>query len=355
MSENPSRFAKLAELSKQTTSEARRELLREVTEAMSQRPDADIAAFDSLLTAVASDYSAQVRADLAKLVAANPQFACSAQLFAMDDIAVAEPVLRHSRILSDETLLKVIDKNSQSHMLVVAQRPQVSERISHALVEKGDDHVVVSLLANDNARIASATYEKVAIRAEGSILLQAPLVRRADVPADLLNDLYLKVEGGLRQEILKKFDHLSEDEIEQAFHRSRERLSRVYSAAPEDMAAANKRLDILQRSNELLPPILVSLLREGDSSRTAFIAAFARLTDVEFNLIQRTITNHDLDTMALLCRGANFDRALFVTLAITLAGNAKGLGAAEQFGKLYEAVPVVAQRALRFWKVRAAA
>jgi hypothetical protein len=62
----------------------------------------------------------------------------------------------------------------------------------------------------------------------------------------------------------------------------------------------------------------------------------------------------DIDTLALLCRGANFDRALFVTMAIALDSSEKGLGRAEEFGKLYGAVPVqAAQRALRFWKVRA--
>lgn len=81
-----------------------------------------------------------------------------------------------------------------------------------------------------------------------------------------------------------------------------------------------------------------------------------RLADVDFELIQRTVATHDLDTVALLCRGANFDRALFVTLAINLDGKDRGLIAAEEFGKLYESVPVMAaQRALRFWKVRDAA
>ena len=81
MSQPAPRFAKLAELANQRTSEGRRELLREVTEAMGQtvRPDTDLAAFDHLLTVVASDYSTQIRADLAKLIATNAQFACSAQ------------------------------------------------------------------------------------------------------------------------------------------------------------------------------------------------------------------------------------------------------------------------------------
>ena len=53
-----------------------------------------------------------------------------------------------------------------------------------------------------------------AVRARDSAVLQAPLVHRQDVPAEnLLNELYMKVEGSLRQEILKKLNHLSEDEI----------------------------------------------------------------------------------------------------------------------------------------------
>jgi uncharacterized protein (DUF2336 family) len=358
MSQPAPRFARLAELSNQTSSESRRELLRQVTEQLSHGSSSvDLAGFDQLLSAVASDYSTQVRADLAKLIAgSDAQFACAAQLFALDDIAVAEPVLRHSKVLTDDTLMRVIAEKSQTHMMAVTGRHEISERISHALVEKGDDAVVTSLLKNDKARIAAHTFEAVALRAQDSVMLQAPLVRRADVPADLLNDLYVKVEKGLRQEILKKFNHLSEAEIEDAFNRSRDRLSKQYGAQPEDMAAANKRVNAMARQGELLPPVLVSLLREGAPGRTAFMAAFARLADVDFELIQRTVASHDLDTVALLCRGANFDRGLFVTLAINLDGKDRGLTAAEEFGKLYESVPVVAaQRALRFWKVRDAA
>ena len=72
-----------------------------------------------------------------------------------------------------------------------------------------------------------------------------------------------------------------------------------------------------------------------------------------FDVIEPTVDTPDLDTLALLCRGANFERALFVTLAIGLDTTEKGLGRLDEFAKLYESVPVAAaQRALRFWKVR---
>ena len=62
---------------------------------------------------------------------------------------------------------------------------------------------------------------------------------------------------------------------------------------------------------------------------------------------------NDLDTLALLCRGARIDRGLFTSLAIVLDRSAEGLAGVEKFGEIYDSVPVeAAQRAIRFWKVR---
>lgn len=352
----------LAELSSQTTSEGRRELLRKVTEALdpagTASSQADMAQFDEILATVAEDYSVQVRSQIARLVASGAApFSHTAQRFAMDDIEVARPILEKSASLSEATLLQVIGQKSQDHMLAVTKRHAISPVISHALVEKGDDMVVSSLLRNGNAEIAPKTYDAVARRAETSVALQAPLVERHGVPLEHLNMLYTKVEARLRKEIVAKFDSVSAEELEKAFARSRERVSRVYKQMPDDFDDSSLRIDLLERhGGGLKPPALISLLREGNGARTAFKIAFARLTEVDFDLIERVVENFDLDTAALLCRGSNFDRALFVSLAIGLDRPDRAMAGAEEFGKLYESVPVqAAQRALRFWKVRHAA
>lgn len=359
MSNPAPRFAMLTGLSGQASSESRRELLRKVTEALDNPcpGDRNIQELDGLLSAVAADYSAHVRADLAKLVSSRDGlFTCSAQLFAMDDIEVARPVLQHSRALNDNTLLQVIEQKSQDHLMAVTQRQTISPVVSHALVERGNDDVVSSLLSNDGAQIRAETFEAVTVRALDGARLQDPLVKRKDVPIALLNDLYMSVEKTLREEILRKLGDVPPEEIERTFRKNRKVLSKAYGDAPDDMGAALKRIDLLTRQNGLRPPVLVSLLREGQGSRTAFKLAFARLADVEFDMIQRVVEGGDLDTMALLCRGAGFDRPLFVALAIGLDGRDRALGGAEEFGKLYESVPVeAAQRALRFWKIRKAA
>ena len=358
MSQAGSRYALLQNLSNSASSDQRRELLRQVTDALTNNArtpsEAEFAELDQVLSLAASEYSTQVRTEFARLVAASvTRFCHASEQFAMDDIEVAQPVLRHSRALSEETLLRVVAEKSQAHILAVSRRDGVSEKLSEAIVSKGSDEVVSSLLANERAKISDSTYEVVAKRAETNSLLQAPFVRRQGVPIDLLNDLYLKVEKDLRKEIVQKFESVSPADLEKAFERSRARVTTAFRRMPEDMALARKRLSLIEANKQLAPQMLVALLREGKESRTTFKLALARLVDVPFDVIEPAVDTSDLDTLALLCRGANFDRPLFVTLAIGLDSTEKGLGRAEKFGKLYESVTVAtAQRALRFWKVR---
>jgi uncharacterized protein (DUF2336 family) len=348
----------LADFANETSSEGRRELLRTVTDvlllAKRDDTDADLAAFDEILSAVAADYSKQVRIEIARLIAGSlAPFSHTARRFSLDEIEVAAPVLKHSRALTEADLIDVIAHKSQSHLLEVTARNDISPNISQALVEHGEDPVVIALLENKEARIADATYEAVGVRAQESALLRAPFVRREGVPPHLLNDIYLRVEPNLRREILRKFEHLNAEELDTAFERSRNRVSKTYRSVPDDYNAALQRIEAVQRRGELAPPLLIALLREGKSTRTAFKLAFGKLAGAHFELIDRVVEDRDVDAIALLCRGAGFERAVFVTLAIAFAAPDQRMNGADEFGNLYESVPIhAAQRALRFWKAR---
>jgi uncharacterized protein (DUF2336 family) len=355
------RFASLAKLDNAgMTSAGRRELLRQVGATLdSQGGEIDpqtVAQFDEALTAAAADYSKQVRAEIARLVAGHAGLTRVAESFAFDDISVAAPILRRSSALSEATLLRVVNEQSQEHLMAVTQRARVSPILSQALVEKGDDRVVSALLQNDRAEICPDTYGRIAERAEDSTALQAPLVRRQGVPPELLNNLYLKAETQLKKEILARLDGIAPEEMEQAFARSRARVTSQY-ARPADFQAAARRIDAMAYAGTLKGATLVTLLREGKTSRTAFKIALAQLTDMEIELIERVVENHDIDTLALLCRGSAMERAVFVTLAVALDSDPdRALAGATHFMALYDSVPVTAaQRALRFWKVRTAA
>jgi uncharacterized protein (DUF2336 family) len=101
---------------------------------------------------------------------------------AADAIEVAAPILSRSSVLSEEDLVTIVHETGQAHIQAIAKRETVSERLSHAIVEKGDDDTVATLIRNDGAQLARSTYEQVARRAEDSEILQEPLVERADAP-----------------------------------------------------------------------------------------------------------------------------------------------------------------------------
>lgn len=353
-----SNFALLKDFAQETSSEKRRELLRQATDAFLSEGRSisgdEMAALDDIVQSVAADLSSEVRAELSRKISAAPlPFHRTALRLALDDIEVARPVLERSRALSEGDLLKVIEQKSSDHMMAVTCRDDIGERVSSALVERGEDRVVASLLKNRAARIDEATYERVAHRAESSEILQAPFVRRQGVPLHLLNDVYLKVEAGLRREILKQYESVPPADLEAAFERSRNRVSKAYGALPQDFDAARREVDALARAEKLLPPILVTLLREGAAKRTSFILAFARLTDVNYELIDKLVATTDLDALAMLCRASSFDRPLFVTLAMLIIGKDTPMARVKEFGELYHDVPLeAAQRAIRFWKVR---
>ena len=350
-------FALLLDLAKEGSSEKRRELLRQITDVFladpPERSDRESQLFDEIVVAVAADLETQVRVELAKKVAAsNAPVQRTARRLALDVIEVARPVIEHSKSLTEGDILEVIEQKSQDHMLAVTKRPDIGETVSSALVAKGEDRVVASLLQNSTARMDRKTFEAVADRAQNSPVLHAPFVRNQHVPLDLLNNVYLKVEGSLRREIMRKFHGVSPAELEIALEASRNHLSSAYGALPSDYQTAKEHVEALEKRGALKPPVLVQLLREN--RRTGFYIAFATLVDVEFDLTRRLVEAKDIDALATLCRGAGFDRGLFVTISLLVVDEGGGLSKTEEYGKIYEQVPVAAaQRALRFWKVRA--
>jgi uncharacterized protein (DUF2336 family) len=228
--------------------------------------------------------------------------------------------------------------------------------VSDAIVARGEDRVVASLLVNKGAQIGRETYERVAERAQESPVLHEPFVRRQGVPLDLLNDLYVSVAAELRQEILKTYESVSAAELDMALARSRKRVAKAYGGLPADFEQAQLELRKLQRVGSVRPPLLVELFREGAQSHTLFLLAFAALTESDYYVVRRLVEGRDIDALALICRAAGIEHTVFVALARLIVAGKATREQLDEFGKLYERVPVTAaQRAVRFWKVREAA
>lgn len=353
------RFAKLIDLARASKSEDRRELLREVTdlffESSGNRSERESALFDDVLQMVAAEMQDTVLSELANLFAGQ----ADAPVGLMRDLAnhsfeVAGPILRQSCVLDDQTLLQIVNYQSQQHIKAVAERPQVSETISEAIVQKGDDHALDALIRNDGAQISRTSMEVAVDRARRSTFLHDSVVHRRDLPLDLLNEMYFVVEAGLRDQIMQRNASVDPKTLDAALAKTRARMKRSVNEMTVESKNAMAFIQSKKNAGELNARLLVSLYREAKQAH--FLYGLAEITGLDHHTVADLLERQDMDGLAMICRAANIDRPLFVTIAVLACGGDQAMSKAEEFGRLYNSVPVeAAQRAMRFFKVRKAA
>lgn len=354
-----SRFASLIDLARTKDGAQRRELLRQVTdlffETQNQRSQAESNLFGDVLQLVAAEMQEGVLAELAQRFAG----AQDAPLGLMRDLAnhayeVAAPVLRNSPVLTDDVLVQIVNYQSQAHIKAVAERKQVSEAVSEAIVRVGDDTALDALIRNDGAKISRQSMEAAVDRARANSNLHEGVVRRADLPLDLLNEMYFLVETRLREVILEKNAGVDPKALDEALAKTRERMRANAGVASEESRKALAFIRHKKAQGELNARVVIALHREG--KRLHFLHGLAELTHVDADTAANILESKDLDALAMICRAADIERPLFVTLAVLMIGGDNAVKRGEEFGRLYNDVPIeAAQRAMRFFKVRKAA
>ena len=267
---------------------------------------------------------------------------------------IAGPILKNSPVLDDHTLLQIVNYQSQSHIAAVAQRPIVSETVSDAIVRLGDDHALDKLIRNEGAQLSRTSLEAAVDRARGNEMLHEGVVGRANLPLDLLNEMYFVVQTNLRDQILKRNASVDPATLDAALAKTRERMSKAVGDMNAETRKAMHFIQSKKNSGELNARMLVSLYREA--KHTHFLYGLAEITNLDHSTVADLIDRQDFDGLAMICRAANIERPLFVTLAVLTCGGDAAMERAEEFGKMYNAVPIeAAQRAMRFFKVRKAA
>jgi uncharacterized protein (DUF2336 family) len=333
-------------------------LLREVTDAFFERRGArtqtEAALFDGVLQVIAADMQEGVLVELAEL------FSCAddAPPGLMKDLAnhtfaVADSVLRKSSVLDDAMLIQIVKSRSPLHVKSVAQRREVSEVLSEAVIRTGDDQALDTLMRNTGARLSRVSMETVVDRARHNKVLHEGVVGRRDLPLDLLNEMYFVVAAGLREQILERNASVDPATLDLALSKARERSRK---SAGDLTAEAGKAIAFIRSkkaAGELNARLLVSLYREAKVAE--FLHGLAELTEIDYQTAADLIERKDIDGLAMICRAADIERALFVTLAVLILGGDNAIAKAEEFGRLYSAVPIdAARRAIRFFKVRCA-
>lgn len=351
-----SKLHHLIALASEPSSARRRELLREVTDLFFTVEDGpgqtEMGLFDDVLTKLAGEMEEAVRAELsAKMAQAKAPPIRLVTGLASDTIAVARPVLE-SPALPEDIQLQIAQTKGEEHLQALSRRQHVSAAVTDAIVERGNDETLGVLLKNETAELSRHAQEAIVDRAQANPDLQEAVVDRASLPLDLLNELYFVVEAKLRDRILAKNDDIDPAELERALIAGRKQVQARDGALPADYAKAEAAVAEMKARGLITPQNLAAMLRNRET--TKFLVALSQLADVDFHTARRILDRKELDALAIVCKAADFDRALFLTFAILILDKeTDAMGRARQYGELYADLPKdSALRTIRFWKMR---
>ena len=357
MLQNSTRFSRLVDLAKETSSDKRRELLREVSDVFLKSSldlsDVERSYFGDIIGKVSANMDVAVRRRLAEQFAGQPKAPLGLiQQLANDEFSVAASVLRKSKVLRDVDLIAIAQGKDQEKLGVMASRSDVSESVSQSIVEHGNDSVVAGLVANDGARLSRETFLCVVERSETSEILQAPLAARADLPPDMINNMYAFISGDLRDKLRQRLAALPPEMLEKALKdATRDVMAEMHHVNDADRKAMVFVNEMIQKK-KLNEALLVQLAHAAQMSE--LIHAFARLAEVDVKTVRRLVNARNTEGIAIICRSQRFERATFSALALCL-----GRGAGEAGKSVHDVLEVYekvssesAQRVMRFWRIR---
>lgn len=155
---------------------------------------------EEIFRVMVKDVEVLVRETVSKSILSIPDVSSDiARTLAMDENdSVALPILEFSSVLTDEDLVEIINACQPERQQAIARREEVSESVSEALVDKGNEDTVVALVSNKGAKIGENTFDKVVDKFGESERVQYNLVRRESLPLVVAERLVEKVSSNIK-------------------------------------------------------------------------------------------------------------------------------------------------------------
>jgi uncharacterized protein (DUF2336 family) len=301
----------LIALSKDSTKRGRNQLFNNISdlfltddERLSEREHALITSILSkLLTEIETTLRQNLAEGLAELEHAPHDLI---NLLANDEIEVARPILFKSHILAEPDLIEIIQNRSKEHLLVIADRDDVSATISELLINFGDEDVVSHLIENGDAKISRESMEYLVEESRRIDRFQEPLIARHDIPADLAHKMFWWVSAALRRHILEHFE-INELELNEKIIAAA-KTEYEYDVKPNS-SHADKLIAELDERKELTERFIVQTLR-GKQIRL-FITGLAYKAKLDYLRVSRFIYDPNAEALAVVLKALGFDRSSF--------------------------------------------
>jgi uncharacterized protein (DUF2336 family) len=317
------------------------------------RSETEVALYDDVVTKVLDEVEPLARAELAQLLAdlSAPPRRTLLQL-AQDVITVAEPILSRSPALEDSDLERIASSHSQEHLAAIAARPTLSERVTDVLVDRGNDHVVDTVAANQGARFSEKSFATLANRAETNQTLLHRLGARADLPAEISARLIPLISQAIGDKLKDAGEDVDVARLNGLAEESRVVLADRLRAATKMARSLDVLMDLMERRLIKLDEAVIEL---ADVDATPDVAKLlAGQVELRSDTVMRALCAPADDAVALLCRATGLKMNGYSAIVRMRRRRRRGAdGHPAQVLDQYQHIPLeTAQRVLRFLKVR---
>jgi uncharacterized protein (DUF2336 family) len=179
--------------------------------------------------------------------------------------AVSAPILEFSPLLNDSELIQIIAGGIKGGALAaVARRKKVSEPVSSAVVETGDEPAILALLKNYSAEIGEKTMEAIGAVAKNNKAMHEPLVDRSNLSLATIRRIASFVNASLVERLIKK--HKLGPEVEQELrYRARQRIdSGDIPDVEGGRLPADERAEKMYKKGQLTEKVIQKAIEDGD-------------------------------------------------------------------------------------------
>ena len=263
-----------------------------------------IAVFGDVLTALATDIETKVRIKLSHQLAKIPHAPANVikSLAFDDEIAVAEPVLRWSEVLSDADLVSTASTKSQDHLQAISQRRTLSESVTDVLVERGNHRVVRSTAKNPGARFSDKGFGKLIARARNDEALQLHVGTRRDIPRHHFLKLLESASAAVRAKIAAEYPPRVAETVSEVVAAVATDINNEVRDASLEHEKARVRVKRLCMTGQFSEAEVHAFARADNFERTA--VALSVFGQFPIDLVERALLDESSDTVLVLAKAA---------------------------------------------------
>ncbi|MBO4225172.1 DUF2336 domain-containing protein [Bradyrhizobium neotropicale] len=264
------RTAPAGERAEATRALARAWLISDLSE------DDRIAAEGALLMLL-DDPSPLVRQAMAEVFARSAEApAAIVQALAVDQPAIALPVLEHSPLLIDADLVDIVATGNNEMQCAIARRINLPASVGAAIAEVGCAAAALELIENANAELAPFSWDRIVERHGHLAAIREAMLVLEGLPAATRMALVAKLSETLAQFVVAR-NWLPADRADRIASEARER-STVHIAARSRGEEMRGLVAHLRTTGQLTAGLILRALLSGNIE--LFRAALAELSDL---------------------------------------------------------------------------